>query len=160
MSQPTKRPGAVTAAAVVLFIVGSLSLLCGIVTGGGVAVFALNPPRPDAPKKADAADPFGFMFAQQDFVIKESPAYYPVHITGAALDLLLGIAQIACGVGLLRMSSASRWMAILFTLVKLLTSLAFHVYTLMYEFPAQERFAAANPLVKGGPDGAGAMSSL
>lgn len=162
MPRPPQRPGSVLFAAIVLIIVGTLSLLCDLMGGGMIAVLAAIP-APAAKEKvagkaliAEPPDPF----AEMRFIAKEAPGYYVFSGVSVGLDLLLGLGQLICGIGLLRMSSSARLMAILLTVVKLLAGFGGHVYNFLYVMPAQARFHELNPPLPGMPDMASLTQTL
>jgi hypothetical protein len=138
-----KRPGTVTAVAVILFIVGGWSLLMGTCGGGMAAVLALKPQAVEGPPgKVDPAD----AAAVQRFLANEVPGYTIVVFSLTGIDIILGLGQIVSGIGLLRMSGVARLMAILLTLIKLFFSFAGHAYSVILVVPAQVRMMQMNPL--------------
>jgi hypothetical protein len=141
MPRSPKRPGTVTVAAIILIVLGTLSLVCGVCGAGGTAVMALMPEGAAKGGPGQPPDPM----APQRFIAKEVPAYYPVIFASVGLDMMIGLGQLICGIGLLRMSSLSRLLAILLTLVKLVVSLAGHAFSFLLVFPAQSRFFEQNP---------------
>ncbi len=152
-----KRPGTVTAVAVILFIVGGFSLLAGMCSGGWIAIVAMKPPLdgggPDA-AKVDPNDPA----AVQRFMAAEVPGYFPAVFAFQGIDILLGVGQVVAGIGLLRMSGTARVMAILLMLVKLLFSFAGHSFTLTLVVPAQTKLMRMNPPPPGVPFDMGRMT--
>lgn len=147
MSALAKRPGLVTVAAVILFLVGAWSVFGGLCGGGAVAVMAFLPePPPNADNKARLDDPM----ASVRFLAKEVPGYYAIATASLAVGMLIGLVEIGCGFGVLRLSGTARLLAILITLLKLVFSAAGHGYNLIYVLPAQQRFHELNPHIPGG----------
>ncbi len=141
--KPT-RPGSITFVAIVLIILGSLSLLGGLTGTPQLIITAVTddaPPRPGQPPDLQR------MFA------KETVSYYPV--TGGLLlaDVLFGVGQIVCGVGLLKMNPARRIPAILVTLGKMLFSFASDAYQMIVLGPVMARFVEQAVVMPAGPQG-------
>ena len=147
MAYIANRPGTVTTAAIILFIVGGWSLLsvpCASVFIGVLAAM------PEPPAAADGKAQVGDPAASMRFIVKEVPSYYPVIFASMAVTMVFGIGQIVAGLGLLRLSPRSRGMAILFTIGKLLWAFAGHAYNVFLVMPVQERFFQQNPHIPGG----------
>jgi hypothetical protein len=138
MNHAPKRPGLIIFAAVIMILAGSWNVLGGICGGGAIALLDAMPKMPHAKGQQDPT-------ALQRFVTKEVPGYYPVIFGMLALTVLLGIAMIAAGIGLLRMSSTARVVAMLLVLISLLISFGGGVYNAVFVLPAQARFVQANP---------------
>jgi hypothetical protein len=152
MSAKAKTPGMVIFVGVILIIVGSWSLIGGLCGGGSMAFIALSPEPPGPKAKGQPPDPA----APQRFIAKEVAGYYAVVFSLMAVDMLFGLGQLFAGIGLLRLSSTARMLAILLTLGKLLVSFGGHAYNLLLVLPAQARFFEANPM----PQGQGAPFDL
>jgi hypothetical protein len=138
MNHAPKRPGLIIFAAVIMILAGSWNVLGGICGGGAIALLDAMPKLPQAKGQQDPT-------ALQRFITKEVPGYYPVIFGMLALTVLLGIAMIAAGIGLLRMSSTARVVALLLVLISLLISFGGGVYNAVFVLPAQARFVEANP---------------
>ena len=138
MNHAPKRPGLIIFAAVIMILAGSWNVLGGICGGGAIALLDAMPKMPHAKGQQDPT-------ALQRFVTKEVPGYYPVIFGMLALNVLLGIVMIAAGIGLLRMSSTARVVAMLLVLISLLISFGGGVYNAVFVLPAQARFVQANP---------------
>lgn len=139
-----QRPGTVTAAAIILFIVAGLSLL-GSVCGGGQFVFAMASGEPAAPPKGQ---PPGMM-DQHHFFAKEIPGYYAFGIGTSVLDILIALGLFAAGIGLWGVKSWSGKLAIGLTLFKLLLVMGGHIYGFAFILPAQQKFFEQHPIVAG-----------
>jgi NAD-dependent deacetylase len=138
MNHAPKRPGLVIFAAVIMILAGSWSVFGGICGGGAIGLVDVMPTMPHAKGQQDPA-------ALQRFVTKEVPGYYPVIFGMLGLTVLVGIAMIAAGIGVLRMSSTARVVAMLLVLISLLISFGRGVYNAVFVLPAQARFVQANP---------------
>ena len=136
MSYTPKRPGLVTFVAVVLIILGSLSLLGGVCGGAATVFMALQPEPAAPPAPGDIMAP---MAQQQHFMAKEVPAYTATQFGILFLELLFGAGQLIAGIGLLRLSPAARMLALFLTVTKLLYALAHHAYQLIFILPAASK---------------------
>ncbi len=156
MPRTPQRPGTVLSAAIILIIVGTWSLLAGVCGAGSIAVLAAIP---EPKEKAMPGQPPDAM-APMRFVAKEVPGYYVFAGVSLGLDTLLGLGQLFCGLGLLRMSSRARTVAILLTLAKLFLSFGGQAFNFIFVFPAQARFYELNPAPPGMPDMASFSQTL
>src|ERR1019366_7596602 len=143
MPAKPKRPGQVIFVAVVLIILGCWSLLGGV-CGGGFTAFAAMQPDPGGP--AQPGDPF----AAQRFLAKEIPGYTATIFVLLFFNMLFGIGELIAGIGLLRMSSAARTLAIVLTVLKLFFSMASNAYNLVYVLPANDKFIREHLIVAQG----------
>jgi len=148
MPRKPDRPGSITFVAIVLIILGCLSLLGGLTGGPSLILAAVTADPAPRPK----GQPPNGMDLQRMFA-KETATYYPV--TGGLLlaDLLFGVGQIVCGVGLLKMNAARRVPAILVTLGKMLFSFANHAYQMLVLGPVTARFFQEAMVMPPGPQG-------
>ncbi len=145
MRHAPQRPGMVLFVAIVVIIVGGLTLVGNLCGGGSMAITAMAPEAP----QGKGQPPDGA--AIQRFIAKEVPSYIPVSLSIMVVDLFVGIGMLAAGIGLMRMSSLSRMAAIGLTLFKLLLACLGNVYNFVLVMPAQSKFFEANPLPQGAP---------
>ncbi|HLW64590.1 MAG TPA: hypothetical protein VKS79_04670 [Gemmataceae bacterium] len=127
--RPPRRPGAITTMAVLSFIVGGLGLLC---TCG-----AASDPLLSLASPAGAKDPGREAI---DFMKKEVPGYLAIQSTRAISILVLSIAVVVVGAGLLKMQPWGRWLAILYGVVAFLAHLIYLIFQVAVIFPAQDKF--------------------
>ncbi len=102
MPRKPKTPGFVITAAVLLFIYGSLMLVC---SGCGVAQMALAAaaPAPEGPPRPDD------VFAQERELAKRIPSYTAVEASIHVYNLVLGVTMIVAGLGALYLKPFARY---------------------------------------------------
>jgi uncharacterized membrane protein (DUF2068 family) len=74
--------------------------------------------------------------------LESGPAYKIINFGKDALDLLICLAMVISGVGLLRMRAWGRWLAIIVAVISLAEGLAFISYTLGFTVPAVYQFSS------------------
>jgi hypothetical protein len=141
-----RRPGVVTTAAVILFIVGGWSLLGACCTGASLGLMFALPAPPQIDDKARPEDPL----ASTRFLLKELPSYPYVQGGVLAINCLFGIGQIIGGIGLLKLRPFAPIFATSVSIGKLLFAFVGHAYAIMVVMPVQERFFVENPHIPGG----------
>jgi hypothetical protein len=146
-AKPT-RPGSITFVAIVLIILGCLSLLGGLTGAPGLIYTAVTA---DPPPRAPGQPPDGNEIHRM--AAKENATYYPVVGGLLLVDVLFGIAQIVCGIGLLRMNPTWRIPAILVTLGKMLFSWGNQAYQVVVLGPVTTRFFQEALVMPPGPGG-------
>lgn len=124
-----RRPGGVTAAAVMAIVYGSLLSICGVcgVAGAGLDQGAFGPQDPNQQKLQKEIE---------DIMAKEVPAQKAFQIGGNIVGLLEAIAMLIAGIGLLGMRSWARTLAIVAAAVIIVTTLIQTVYYVIYVGPA------------------------
>jgi flagellar basal body-associated protein FliL len=140
MPRTPTRPGSITFVAIVLIVLGCLSLLGAIqiVTLAIVALSAEPAPATRAPgQPPDQA-------SIHRFLAKEVPGYYPVAFAAESLNVLFGLAQLLCGVGLLKLKPGARIWALWLIIAKLLFAFASNAYQGFVVIPPTQRFLAEN----------------
>jgi hypothetical protein len=142
------RPGSITFVAIVLIILGCLSLLGGLTGAPSLIYTAVTPDQPLPPPGQPPGGP-----DLQRMYARETVTYYPVMGGLLLADLLCGIGQIVCGIGLLRMNPARRVPAILITLVKMLFSFGSSAYQVFVLGPVTARFLEQAMVLPPGPQG-------
>jgi hypothetical protein len=128
-----QRPGSLTFVAIVLIILGCISLLGALVGAPSLVMSAVTPdpgPKP-LPKFGEPMDSNEI----QRMIMREVPSYVPFMAGSMFLDVLFGIAQVVCGIGLWKMSASWRIPAILATLGKMLFSFGNHAYQILVVSP-------------------------
>lgn len=140
MPDARKRPGSVTFVAIALIVLGGVALAVGLVEVPLLAVIA----SADAP--AGAARGAGQLehAAVHHAIAREVPGYFPAMIAISIVSLLLGIAQLLCGIGLLKLRPHARTWALWIVLGKLVYALASNGYQAFIVGPVERRIVAAN----------------
>ena len=124
MSYQPKTPGVVMGAAILLFIYGGLTMVCGSCSGVLLA--------------ANQNDPQGV----KEMLAKEAPGYMIVQIGNLGVGLLFGLLMILAGVGLLQLMPIARWGTFAILAVKILQNIAISAYGAIYIFPTTQRIMA------------------
>jgi hypothetical protein len=138
MPPKSTRPGSVTFVAIVLIILGSLSLLGGVLQIPQLVVALSVEPAARAPgQPPDEA-------AIHRFLAKEVPGYYAVTLVTAALSCAFGLAQLLVGIALMKLKPGARAWAIWIILAKLLFAFAGNAYQGFVVAPATKGFLAEN----------------
>lgn len=159
---PTKRPGAVTAAAVLAIIYGSLFTLCGLCGAfGQVAQGAMGP------------NMFGGNDPQQEQVMKQIqaemergiPAYQAFQVGSTIFGLLESVMLLVGGIGLLSMQPWSRTVVLVFGIIAIITTTLQALYQIAFVMPAinnafQAIVVAAAPPGAAGPPPAQVAQAL
>ena len=132
------RPGAVTAAAVMCIIYGSLSTLGGLCGAGALVVQGIQ--RQVQQNQNAGNDPAAlFQKELEDTLEAEVPAYKAVTITSTVVGLVTAVTLLIAGISLLGMKTRARTVAIVFCFI-VMCSLAFHlVYSTVYVVPAMKK---------------------
>jgi hypothetical protein len=132
-----RRTGAITTAAVLDIVLGSLFAvccgLCGLV--GAVSGGDTFNPQPNSP----GADISREMKEEQ---AKEFPAGTIIQIANAVGQLLLGALLILFGIGLLKMQSWARWGTMVVWIVVVVWTIANATFSLLVATPASKRAMA------------------
>jgi uncharacterized Tic20 family protein len=138
-----KRPGILTAVAVLNIVFGSLGLICSCIYGLGVTVLmtaSRNNPNLQWSALADVAD----------LLKSEIPSYLPVEISVALYFVVFSSLLIVAGIGLLYIANWARVLSFIFAISTILTQGAYLVYTFVIVFPAlariQARFGGADAI--------------
>jgi len=130
---PVERPGKVTAAGVLAIIYGSLGLLCGLCSVVGLVAQGAMGGNMFA-----GADPMQARLQQELQRAMENavPGYQAVQIISAVLTLIIAVALLSSGIGLLRMSSVARTVTIVFCWITIVSYLLQVTYQLALVMPA------------------------
>ena len=133
MSYTPHRPGLAIAAGVLLIIFGGLGVFGAFCGGGGMLLQqAFQPP-------GGAGEEQGFVGPVDPQVAKEVPSAPAVETTAFVLNLLLSVAMIAAGVGILRMQPHARVLAMVVAVADILVTLAHTTYSVMLILPVENR---------------------
>jgi hypothetical protein len=138
MANIGKRPGVVLAAAILLFVFGSFSVLrgcCGVfseVLQGPIQGMMPQPPAVQGKKPVDI----------NRRLAEEVPSKVYVLSTFHVIDFLLGIVKIIVGIGLLKMSSPARVLAFIVAGFTIFETIAESLYNVLVFMPAFERVFA------------------
>ncbi len=137
MANIAKRPGVVLAAAILLFIFGGLSVLGSCCAGAGLLMQGVipEPPAVQGKKPPNAMD-------LNRKVAEEVPGFIIVESGTHGLNLLLGLVKIFAGIGLLKMSSPARLLAIGAAIVSILVTLGHAAYTAVLVIPVYDKVFA------------------
>ena len=130
---PRRRPGSVTAAAVLAIIYGSVFTFCGLCGIAGLAMQSANPFVKADPQQAQLQKQL------EEAMQREVPGYKVQQIAGPVLGLMFAMAMLAAGVGLLGMYSWARLLAIIDASVIILFNCVQTVYAAVFTFPAINR---------------------
>ncbi|HZZ79222.1 MAG TPA: hypothetical protein VFE62_11925 [Gemmataceae bacterium] len=127
MNPTPKRPGKVTFVGVTLIVLGVLPLLSNAVEVPGLVSASLSEP-PAEGAKAEV----GLLFDSSihHTFASETSAYYPIKYAILMGTLLVCIAQIACGIGLLKLKPAARTWSLAVILTALVLSILGNVHFL------------------------------
>lgn len=152
------RPGAVTAAAVLAIIYGGLFSLCGLI---GVATIAAQGGMGKNMFAGGDANQEKLQRELEKALDRDVPAYQAVQIGGAIVSLVLALALLMGGIGLLSMRGWARTLALLAGFVAMLYWAFQAVYQTVYVIPAiNDAFQAMLPgmIAQGaGPKGQDAL---
>ncbi len=133
MSYAPHRPGLAIAAAVLLIIFGSLGMLGAFCGGGGMLLQqAFQPP-------GGAGEEQGFVGPVDPQVAKEVPSAPAVETSAFVLNLLLSVAMIVAGVGILRIQPRARVLAMVVAVADILVTVAHTAYSVMLILPVENR---------------------
>jgi hypothetical protein len=138
MANMGKRPGVVVAAAILLFILGGLSILgacCGI--GSVLMRDTLENMIPKPPEIQGKKPMDGMALNRQ--VEKELPSKVFVESGFHVFNLLLGLVKVGLGIGLLRLLSAARTFTFAIAVCSILTSMGQQLYEAIVVAPVMQR---------------------
>ncbi len=134
MSYPMPRPGLAIAAGILLITYGSLGLL-GVFCGSGAMLMQQGFQQPLAPgEEANLLN--GFVEPE---VAKEVPSAPAVETAFLGVSLLLSLAMIVAGIGVLQMKPMGRWLAMAVAVVDIVVTLAHTAYSVILILPVQHR---------------------
>ncbi len=147
---PTKRPGSVTAAAVMSIVYGSLFTVCGLcglaalaLQSAGNNLFAGGNPQQEQ-----------FQKQVQDALERDAPAYQAVQVGGTILGLFEAIAMLIAGIGLLGMNGWARLLALITAVIAMASGIFQIVYALAFIIPtANEAMQRIPAPANAGPQG-------
>jgi hypothetical protein len=129
------RPTVVLVMAILNFVLGGLGLCGMLCLAGGIGLFAAAagnapPPPPGQPDFREMVEAF-----------KSVPGYIPFMIASLVVGLVVLIALIVSGFGLLSMRPWARWICIVYGVYAILSALVGLVYNLAVVGPALEEYA-------------------
>lgn len=133
---PAKRPTAVLVMAILNMVFGGLALACSLCVGIGIAFVAVAISQPNAahdPKIRDVKDMFESMN-------REIPLLMPYLIGNMVFDVIMAIALVVAGIGLLKMRPWARLTSIVYAVLKIAAQVGGLVFTYAYLNPATERW--------------------
>jgi hypothetical protein len=129
MSHGRKPSGAVTAAAVLMFLYAPLLLACGFCSGGAEVM------------PTDTNNPAGFQRAQLQAALDvQAPGHRAVAIAVPAVRILAGVTLLVCGFGVLRLVATARAAACAACGADLLAALGNAAYQVLVVYPVQDQF--------------------
>ncbi len=129
---PRRRPGPVTAAAIMAIIYGSLFTfcnLCGLLSAASQGAMA-NPFGGADPKQAQMQKQI------QDVLERDVPLYRVMQFTAPVVGLLGALGLLTAGVGLLRTASWARWLAVVVAALLILFNVLNAIYQIVFLVPA------------------------
>lgn len=140
---PRPRPGALTVVAVLGIVYGCLATTCNLCGVFGLAMQGtMSQGFPGGDEKQAKL--------QKDLeaaIERDVPAYRAIQIALPVVSLLLGIAMLAAGIGLLRSQAWARLLAMLTALVAILVKVFEIAYQLIFVIPASNK--ALNDVLPG-----------
>src|SRR5262249_9606588 len=113
-----KRPGALTAIAVLNIVFGSLGLICSCIYSLGVGVLLTATPNNPDPRLAAIGQ-------AADVIKREVPSYLPIEISVALYLIVFSIMLIVAGIGLLYLANWARILCFIFATTTILTQVAY-----------------------------------
>jgi len=125
MDHPPRRPGSVLTAAILLIVFGAFLLMCGICGGAGLAVAG----------PANAGGP-------EEILAKDLPGHQIIDIGNVIANLLIGLAMILAGVGVLNLMPIARYAAYVVVVFHLLKSVGQAAYGAIFIVPVMEKIVA------------------
>jgi hypothetical protein len=133
-----KRPGALTAIAVLNIVFGSLGLICSCFYSLGVGVLLTVSPNNPNPQLANLGE-------VADIIKREIPSYLPIEISVALYFVVFSCLLIVAGIGLLYIANWARILCFIFAVTTILTQVAYLLHCFLVIFPAQARIQARFP---------------
>jgi hypothetical protein len=135
-----KRPAAVVVLAVLHFVFGTLGLCCG--TCGGTMTLLPWPHIEAALEGKDEPDPETVAEEEKEvrFFRERLPHKAAVEYGLIPFDVLLPLALLAAGVGLLRLRPWGRWLSLACAVLALLQGVVYAVYNFGFYFPVQKEY--------------------
>ena len=124
---PGRRPGAYTAIAVLNFVYGGLLMVCAACSGI------------DMPLEVNRVDVTQDL---RNYLNQEIPGFSTLKIAGAVFGVLLGVALIVAGIGLLQVATWGRVLGIITAVLGAVHHVGEAVLQLMFVNPALDRFFA------------------
>ena len=135
-----RRPGGVTAIAIINIVLASLGLLLGICAG--IVMLAGQGLLQADPNQA----------AMQNFIEKEVPGSQVMNIAGMVILFLQAIVFLAAGIGLINMQNWARTTTITFSFLSIVWLIFQAFYTFAFTAPAMNRFFRDFGAVGPGPN--------
>jgi hypothetical protein len=127
-----KRPGALTAIAVLNIVFGSLGLICSCLYSLGVGVLMIATPNNPDPRLADLG-------RIAEVLKREIPSYLPIEISMALYFVLVSSLLIVAGIGLLYIARWARVLCFIFSVTTILALGAYLAYIFIVFFPTLAR---------------------
>jgi hypothetical protein len=157
------RPAALTVAAVFLFIYGGLGLCCNGLGVVGAAASAAGSPMFGARAQGSKTTTVNGQTTTTSFdsdaeLEKHAPGYKIVAGVRASIGLLLALAALGAGVGVLRMRGWGRYTALAWAALYILAGLVGLVYEVAVLIPANEKVMEA--MVATGAPGSQQVASV
>lgn len=131
-----KRPGGVTAIAIINIVLGSLGMLLGLCGIIGLVMMK---------DMMQQGGPLAQLQEVQDALAKEVPLYNLMQILGIAVLVILSVAMLVTGIGLLSVQNWARVWSILFSVFAIGWECWEAAYQTIFVKPATKRFALLNP---------------
>ena len=130
MPRKPKCPGFVITAAVLLFIYGTLMLICSFCGAAEMAVLAVAPDQPN-----NGAG----LFEQELELAKRVPSYAIVEGCEGVFNFALGVVMIVVGFGVLRLRPSARFVGSSAAAAELVKTFVYGLYTVVVVFPVNDR---------------------
>jgi hypothetical protein len=156
MPNAPRRPGALIFVAILLIVFGGYS----IVNSGGTAWYAVLIASGNAEENPNAKVDFTDVMANLQFVGNKVPGGVITILGFAVVDVLFGVVQLGCAIGILRLAPAARtatiglvWAEFVYVIVK-------DVFGLIVIVPAQIEFIKLHPMQIQGPQDQGMVEMM
>jgi hypothetical protein len=135
------RPVLVTLIAIVQLVVGALLLACNVL--GMVVTFAGESSA--TVTITTAGQPATRVYDTREEMEQQAPGYVKVLFGSAAADLMLNLAMIAGGIGMLRLRAWGWWLSLAWALLRLVYQVVTAGYVWYVAMPAANRMVHAVP---------------
>jgi hypothetical protein len=124
-----RRPPLILVMAILNFVMGGLTLLCGLCAAGGNALVAAM--------GTNNQMGIGDMTTYMD---KEVPGWQVIEVGRGLLLILLAVILIVAGIGLLKMQTWARWVCVFYAVASILLTIGHATFELAVAKPAMDKW--------------------
>lgn len=124
-----RRPTLIFVMAILNFVMGGITLLCGLCAAGGNALVAAM--------GTNQQMGVGDMTAHMD---KEVPGWQVIEVGRGLLLILLAVILIVAAIGLLKMQTWARWVCVFYAVASILLTIAHTTFELGVAKPAMDKW--------------------